>query len=92
MIPLSYSWQNDRRTFKPSACLVIVKSSRLRLRSPWRSSYQETIRPLRSCWECLCWWCWGLPRLGVVATVGSCDGFYRQIEGVNVEDVAVVTR
>ena len=22
---------------------------------------------LRSCWECLCWWGWGLPRLGVVA-------------------------
>ena len=29
---------------------------------------------------------------GLSPTVGSCDGFYRQIEEVNVEDVAVVTR
>ena len=29
---------------------------------------------------------------GLSPTVGSCDGFYRQIEEVNVEDVAVVAR
>ena len=27
----------------------------------------DLVPSLRSCWECLCWWCWGLPRLGVVA-------------------------
>ena len=32
-----------------------------------RDDLNAVATALRSCWECLCWWCWGLPRLGVVA-------------------------
>ena len=38
----------------------------LRESSPSERS-RPALYPIRSCWECLCWWCWGLPRLGVVA-------------------------
>ena len=43
---------------RPSWCSRMDASSKGRFRS---------MSDLRSCWECLCWWCWGLPRLGVVA-------------------------